>query len=137
MNYWLLKSEPGDYGIQDLERDQTTNWDGVRNYQARNFLKQMKVGDLAFIYHSIKERSIVGIGKCVGEYFTDPTDETAQFVATKIQFVKKLRNPVSLDSLKSEKLMQDLLLLKQSRLSVMPFNQKQWDRVIEMSEKYI
>ena len=134
MNYWLVKSEPNDYSIADLMRDKTTNWDGVRNYQARNFLTQMKVGDLVFIYHSVKERSNVGIAEVTQEHFLDPTDNTGKFVAVKVKFVKKLKRPVNLAELKTEPKMQGLLLLKQSRLSVMPMTKAQWDHILKMSE---
>jgi predicted RNA-binding protein with PUA-like domain len=135
MNYWLTKSEPGCYSIDDFARDKTTNWDGVRNYQARNFLMQMKVGDLVLIYHSVKERSVVGIAEVISEYFPDPQDSTGVFVAVKMKFREKLKHPVSLDQLKHEPLMQDMLLLKQSRLSVMPVNKAQWDRILKLGGK--
>jgi predicted RNA-binding protein with PUA-like domain len=135
MNYWLVKSEPNDYSITDLIRDKTTNWDGVRNYQARNFLKQMKVGDLVFIYHSVKERNIVGIAQVTQEYFLDPTDSTGRFVAVKVKFAEKLKTPVNLSDLKADPKMHGLLLLKQSRLSVMPVTKAQWEHILKLGGK--
>lgn len=130
MNYWLVKTEPGNYSINDLMRDGKTSWDGVRNYQARNFLKQMQPNDLALIYHSVKERSVVGIGKISSNYYIDPTDPTAQFCAVDMEFVSKCKIPYCLDEMRVNPKLKDMLLMKQSRLSVMPVSKSQWDEIV-------
>ena len=108
-------------------------WDGVRNYQARNNLKKMKKNDLCFFYHSVSEKSIIGIVKVVNEYYTDPTDETKRFVVVDVKATKKLKNPVSLDQIKENDKLKDIALVKQSRLSVMPLKKTEWDTIIKMS----
>ena len=108
-------------------------WEGVRNYQARNNLKEMKKNDLCFFYHSVTERSIVGIVKVVKEYYPDPTDKTGRFVVVDVKAIKKLKNPVSLDQIKENSRLQDIALVKQSRLSVMPLKKTEWDIIIKMS----
>ena len=135
MQYWLLKSEPNVWSIdqQDKMGSKGAIWDGVRNYQAANYLKQMKLGDLCFFYHSVRERSIVGIVKIVKEYYPDPTDKTGRFVVVDVKATKKLKNPVSLDQIKESSELQDIALVKQSRLSVMPLKKTEWDIIIKMS----
>ena len=108
-------------------------WDGVRNYQARNNLKEMKKNDLCFFYHSVTEKSIVGIVKVVKEYYPDPTDKTGRFVVVDVKAIKKLKNPVSLDQIKENSRLQHIALVKQSRLSVMPLKKTEWDIIIKMS----
>lgn len=130
MNYWLVKTEPGNYSIDDLKRDKKTSWDGVRNYQARNFLKTMKPGDLALIYHSVKERSVVGVGKVGSVSYIDPTDKTSQFCAVDMEFVEKFKVSYCLDDMRLNKKLSDMLLMKQSRLSVMPVTKSQWDEIV-------
>ena len=108
-------------------------WDGVRNYQARNNLKKMKKNDLCFFYHSVTEKSIVGVVKVVKEYYPDPTDKTDRFVVVDVKATKKLKNPVSLDQIKENSKLKDIALVKQSRLSVMPLKKTEWDIIIKMS----
>ena len=108
-------------------------WDGVRNYQARNNLKEMKKNDLCFFYHSVTERSIIGIVKVVKEYYPDPTDKTERFVVVDVKAEKKLKNPVSLDQIKNNNKLKNIALVKQSRLSVMPLKKTEWDIIIKMS----
>jgi len=108
-------------------------WDGVRNYQARNNLKEMKKNDLCFFYHSVTERSIVGIVKVVKEYYPDPTDKTERFVVVDVKAIKKLKKPVSLDQIKYNQKLQNIALVKQSRLSVMPVKKIEWNEIIKMS----
>ena len=133
MKYWLLKSEPDAWSWDNQVKEGTSMWDGVRNYQARNNLKEMKKNDLCFFYHSVTERSIVGIVKVVKEYYPDPTDKTGRFVVVDVKATKKLKNPVSLDQIKENNKLQDIALVKQSRLSVMPLKKTEWDIIIKMS----
>ena len=133
MKYWLLKSEPDAWSWDNQVKEGASMWDGVRNYQARNNLKEMKKNDLCFFYHSVTEKSIVGIVKVVKEYYPDPTDKTERFVVVDVKAIKKLKNPVSLDQIKENNKLQDIALVKQSRLSVMPLKKTEWDIIIKMS----
>ena len=133
MKYWLLKSEPDAWSWDKQVEEGASMWDGVRNYQARNNLKHMKKNDLCFFYHSVTERSIVGIVKVVKEYYPDPTDKTGRFVVVDVKAIKKLKNPISLDQIKDNSKLQDIALVKQSRLSVMPIKKVEWDIIIKMS----
>ena len=133
INYWLLKSEPDAWSWDNQVKEGASMWDGVRNYQARNNLKEMKKNDLCFFYHSVTEKSIVGIVKVVKEYYPDPTDKTDRFVVVDVKAIKKLKNPVSLDQIKENSRLQDIALVKQSRLSVMPLKKTEWDIIIKMS----
>ena len=133
MKYWLLKSEPDAWSWDKQVKEGASMWDGVRNYQARNNLKEMKKNDLCFFYHSVTERSIVGIVKVVKEYYPDPTDKTGLFVVVDVKAIKKLKNPVSLDQIKENNKLKDIALVKQSRLSVMPLKKTEWDIIIKMS----
>ena len=128
MNYWLLKSEPNVWSIDQQQQagNKGAMWDGVRNYQAANNLKKMKVGDLCFFYHSNIGKEIVGIVKVIKESFIDPTDKLKKFVAVQIKFVKKLKKPVTLENIKKISSLSQLPLIKQSRLSVMPIDSKSW-----------
>ncbi len=133
MKYWLLKSEPDAWSWDNQVKEGASMWEGVRNYQARNNLKEMKKNDLCFFYHSVKEKSIVGIVKVVKEYYPDPTDKTDRFVVVDVKATKKLKNPVSLDQIKENNKLKDIALVKQSRLSVMPLKKAEWDIIIKMS----
>ena len=133
INYWLLKSEPDAWSWDNQVKEGASMWDGVRNYQARNNLKKMKKNDLCFFYHSVTERSIVGIVKVVKEYYPDPTDKTGRFVVVDVKAIKKLKKPVSLDQIKENSKLKDIALVKQSRLSVMPLKKTEWDIIIKMS----
>ena len=135
MKYWLLKSEPNVWSInqQEIEGDNGTVWDGVRNYQAANNLKKMKKGDLCFFYHSNIGKEIVGIVEVIKSAFTDPTDEKKKFVAIKVRFKKMLKKAVSLENIKKNKDLKHLSLIKQSRLSVMPIDSKSWKILNKMS----
>ena len=133
MKYWLLKSEPNAWSWENQVEEGASMWDGVRNYQARNNLKEMKKNDLCFFYHSVTERSIVGIVKVVKEYYPDPTDKTGRFVVVDVKAIKKLKNSVSLDQIKENSKLQDIALIKQSRLSVMPLKKTEWEIIIKMS----
>ena len=133
MKYWLLKSEPDAWSWDNQVKEGASMWDGVRNYQARNNLKEMKKNDLCFFYHSVTERSIIGIVKVVREYYPDPTDKTERFVVVDVKATKKLKNPVSLDQIKNNNKLKNIALVKQSRLSVMPLKKTEWDIIIKMS----
>ena len=134
MNYWLIKSEPDAWSWDDQTKEGSSMWDGVRNYQARNNLMKMKLGDLCFFYHSVKEKSIVGIVKVVKEFYPDPTDKTGRFVVVDVKSISKLKNPVSLMSIKEKKQLNNIALIKQSRLSVMPLKKNEWNIIIKMSK---
>ena len=133
MKYWLLKSEPDAWSWDNQVKEGASMWDGVRNYQARNNLKEMKKNDLCFFYHSVTERSIVGIVKVVKEYYPDPTDKTERFVVVDVKATKKLKNPLNLDQIKENIKLPDIARVKQSRLSVMPLKKTEWDIIIKMS----
>ena len=134
-NYWLCKSEPDNYSIDDLKRDQRTPWDGVRNYGARNYMRDhMQVGDLCFFYHSNIGKEVVGIVKVIKEHYLDKTDKTGRFVAVTVQFKSKFSKPVTLENIKKNKDLRDLALIKQSRLSVMPIDDKSWKIINNMSK---
>ena len=134
MRYWLLKSEPDVWSIEkQIKRGvKGATWDGVRNYQAANNLKQMKKGDLCFFYHSNIGKEIVGIVEVIKTAFIDPTDKKKRFVAVKVKFKKKLQNPVTLENIKKIKDLKSLSLIKQSRLSVMPIDTKSWKIILNM-----
>ena len=132
--YWLLKSEPSTWSWQDQSKVKKDMWDGVRNYQARNNLMQMKKGDLCFFYHSVNEKQIVGIVKVVKEHYPDPTDKSKKFVVVDVAKYKTLKYPVSLEKIKNVTKLSHLALIKQSRLSVMSIDKKSWEIIIKMSE---
>ena len=134
MKYWLLKSEPTTWSWENQVKEGTSMWDGVRNYQARNNLKSMKIGDLCYFYHSITEKSVVGIVEIVKEFYTDPTDKTEKFVAVDVKAVKKLNKKVTLEQIKKNKKLKNISLLRQNRLSVMPLNKIEWDEIIKISK---
>ncbi len=133
MNYWLMKSEPGTYAWDDLQKDKKTGWEGVRNYQARNNLKAMKKGDLAFFYHSNEDKAIMGIAKITKEFYPDPTD--VAWVTVEIAPFKKLKNPVTLAQVKADKRLKDMALVRVSRLSVQPVKPEEFDLIISLSEE--
>ena len=128
MKYWLLKSEPNVWSINQQKKAGTrgVTWDGVRNYQARNNLKKMKKGDLCFFYHSNIGKEIVGIIKIIKTAFIDPTDKKKKFVAVQVKFKKMLKKAVSLENIKKNKDLKHLSLIKQSRLSIMSIDSKSW-----------
>ncbi len=134
MKYWLLKSEPEAWSWEMQVKEKISMWDGVRNYQARNNLMKMSIGDMCFFYHSVSEKSIIGIVKVVKEFYKDPTDNTNKFVAVDVKAVNRLKNPVSLYQIKKEKKLKNIALIKQSRLSVMELKKKEWDIILKMSE---
>ena len=135
MKYWLLKSEPNVWSIEQQKKAGTKGspWDGVRNYQAAKYLKLMKKGDLCFFYHSNIGKEIVGIVKVIKEAYDDKTDKSGRFVAVTVRFIEKLHKPISLESIKKNKQLSHLSLIKQSRLSVMPIDSKSWKILNNMS----
>ena len=134
MKYWLMKSEPNVWSIDQQKKlgSKGADWDGVRNYQAANNLKKMKKGDLCFFYHSNIGKEIVGIVEVIKTAFLDPTDKDKRFVAVKIKFKSKLKSTVSLEKIKKNKNLKDLALIKQGRLSVMPIDTKSWKIILKM-----
>jgi len=135
VNYWLLKSEPSTWSWEDQVKAGVEMWDGVRNYQARNNLMSMKKKDLCFFYHSVSEKSIIGIVEVVKEHYPDPTDKTGKFVVTDVKTKKRLKKAVSLEEIKSNPKLSNMALIKQSRLSVMPITKIEWETIIKISEK--
>lgn len=132
MNYWLIKTEPHTWAWNDQVKNKVTFWDGVRNFQARNNLKLMEVGDLAFFYHTGDERQIMGIVEVVKPYYPDPSDSKGQFGMVDVKAVRAFSRPVTLKEIKGDPRFHHLALLKQSRLSVMPIDEKSWDLLNEM-----
>ena len=135
MNYWLLKSEPDVWSIDNQRKigDKGVLWDGVRNYQAANNLKKMRKGDLCFFYHSNIGKEIVGIVQVIKEAFIDPTDKKKYFVAIKVKYKKTFLMPISLKKIKKHPHLKGLSLVKQSRLSVMPIDTKSWKIINKIS----
>ena len=136
MNYWLLKSEPDVWSIEQQKKAgiKGAAWDGVRNYQAANNLRKMKKGDLCFFYHSNIGKEIVGIVKIIKSAFIDKTDKEKRFVAVQVRFVSKFKTAISLEKIKENKRISHLPLIKQSRLSVMPIDYKSWKIICNMGK---
>ena len=135
MKYWLMKSEPDVWSIEQQKKagNKGATWDGIRNYQATNNLKKMNKGDLCFFYHSNIGKEIVGIVEVIKTAFIDPTDKEKRFVAVQVKFKKTLNKPVSLKNIKKNSFLRNLPLIKQSRLSVMPIDTKSWNIILKMS----
>ena len=136
MKYWLLKSEPDVWSIEQQKKAglKGAAWDGVRNYQAAKNLKNMKKGDQCFFYHSNIGKEIVGIVEVIKEYFPDETDQSGRFVAVTVRFLKKIQKPITLEEIKKNKELSHLYLIKQSRLSVMPIDSKSWKILNKMGK---
>ena len=137
MNFWLLKSEPDVWSIDQQIKAGAKGapWDGVRNYQAANNLKSMKIGDLCFFYHSNIGKEIVGIVEVIKEAYKDKTDETGRFVAVTVKFKEKFEKPIKLEEIKKIKDLSHISLIKQSRLSVMKIDSKSWKILNRMSKR--
>ncbi len=129
-----MKTEPGAYSWDDLVKDGRTHWDGVRNFQARNNMKAMKVDDLALYYHSVNEKSVIGIAKIVKEYYQDPTTDDERWVVVDIVPVEKFRRPVTLGEIKSDDRLSTMVLVNNSRLSVQPVKQEEFDIIVGMGQ---
>ncbi|MFD1165446.1 EVE domain-containing protein [Sphingobacterium daejeonense] len=132
MDYFLVKSEPFKYSWEQFNKDGETFWDGVRNYQARNNLKAMKKGDLVLFYHSNEGKEVVGMAKVVKEFYQDPTTEDERWVVVDLAPVETFKNPVTLETIKADPLLQDIALVRQGRLSVMPLKKEEFDRIVEL-----
>lgn len=137
MNYWLMKSEPSVYSWDQFEKDKSTFWNGVRNYAARNNLRDMKKGDEVFYYHSNEGLEIVGISKVIKESYQDPTTENKNWVVVDIKPVKKLKRPVSLAEIKTVATLENMELVKNTRLSVQKVSKQEWDIILKMSNEKI
>ncbi len=134
MAYWLMKSEPGAWSWEDQVRDGTAEWDGVRNHQASNNMKAMTKGDKAFFYHSVNEKRIVGIVTIAKEYYPDPTDKSGRFGMVDVKALRPLKKPVTLADVKGEPRLENLALVRQSRLSVLPISDDEWQLICAMGE---
>lgn len=134
MNYWLVKSEPDAYSWETFLKDKKTDWTGVRNFQARNNLRAMKKGDLVLFYHSVSEKRVVGVAKVVKEAYPDPTATEGDWSCVDIAPVKALTKPVTLEQIKSDKILKEMPLVRQSRLSVTPLSVEQFNQLLELSE---
>ena len=132
MNYWLVKQEPEAYSFDDLIKDGKTDWTGVRNFQARNNLRDMKKGDRVLFYHSVSEKAIVGLAEVVKENYPDPTDE--QWVAVDIKPIEKLPTPVTLAEIKATQGLENIALVRQSRLSVVPLNKTEFEIITKLGK---
>lgn len=136
MQYWLMKSEPSSWSWDDqIARGAAgEGWDGVRNHQASNNMKAMEIGDLAFFYHSVNEKQIVGIVEVIALYHPDPTDASGRFGMVTVKAVKSMMRPVTLAEIKAEERLANMALVRQSRLSVTPVSADQWAIVMDMGE---
>ena len=133
-SYWLVKSEPFKYSWDQLVEDGSTYWDGVRNYQARNNLKEMKKGDRVLYYHSNEGKEVVGVAEVIKEHYQDPTTDDDRWVVVDIKPVKKLKKPVTLEQVKADATLQEMKLVKQSRLSVMSVTEDEFQRVLDLAK---
>ena len=133
MNCWLMKSEPETFSYEDLERDGKTMWDGVRNYAARNNLRAMQEGDLALFYHSLSDKAIVGICKVEKAFYPDPTAEKGDWSVVDVVPLKRLNRPLPLAEIKSDPRLQQLPLIRNSRLSVMPVSKEEFDYILRLT----
>ena len=132
MQHWLVKSEPVKYSWEKFNKDGRTFWDGVRNYQARNNLREMKEGDLVLFYHSNDGKEVVGIAKVVKEAYQDPTTDDKNWLVVDLSPVETLNNPVTLETIKADERLKDVGLVRQGRLSVMGLKREEFDRIVEL-----
>ena len=132
MNYWLVKSEPDSWSWDDQVKSKTTFWNGVRNYMAANFMRAMKNGDKAFFYHSNEGKEIVGVVEITKEFYPDPKDETGKFGMVDVTAVEKLPNPVTLAQIKADPALANMVLVKNSRLSVQPVMPEEWKHIARL-----
>lgn len=134
MNYWLVKQEPNDFSWADLEREGSTAWTGVRNFQARNNLRGMKKGDSVFFYHSGEQKSVVGVARVKTEAYPDPTAKEGDWVCVDLAAERRLRKPVSLQTIKADPALKELILVRHSRLSVMPVAERDFKHLLKLGE---
>lgn len=132
MNYWLVKSEPDVYSYDDLVKDGKTDWTGVRNFQARNNLRDMKKGDKVLYYHSVTEKAVVGLTEVSKESYPDPTDE--KWLAVELEPVKKFKKPATLEDIKAEPKLANIYLIRQGRLSVTPLEKEEFDTIVKLTK---
>lgn len=132
MQHWLVKSEPEKYAWADLVKDGRTTWDGVRNYQARNNMQQMQPGDLVLYYHSVSEKAVVGIAKVEKAAYPDPTSDDDKWVVVDLIPFRDFKDPVTLEQIKQDKRLENIALLRQSRLSVMPLTAEEFDVLLAL-----
>lgn len=130
--YWLVKQEPEAYSWEDLVRDGSTDWTGIRNFQARNHLRTMKAGDLVFFYHSVSEKQVVGLARVRKEFYPDPTAKEGDWSCVDLEPVTGAEKPLSLASIKEDEILREMALVRQSRLSVMPVTAVQARRVAKL-----
>lgn len=135
MNYWLIKTEPETYSWEDFVKLGRDHWDGVRNFKARNNIKSMKVGDQCLFYHSVSEKSVVGIAEVVKEYYPDPTTEDHRWYVMDVVPLRKLKRPVTLAEVKADGRLDQMKLVTHSRLSVQPVTREEFDIILELSEQ--
>ena len=135
MNYWLIKSEPNTYSYDDLVELGVDHWDGVRNFKARNNIKEIKVGDLCLFYHSVNEKSVVGIAEVTREYYKDPTTEDHRWYVMDVRPVRKLKRPVTLAEVKADDRLANMELVRYSRLSVQRVKKEEYDIILQLSEQ--
>ena len=134
ISFWIVKQEPSQYSWQQFEKDGSTYWDGVRNYQARNNLKAMKKGDKLLFYHSVIGKEIVGIAEVTREFYPDPTTDDERWIVVDLKPLKAFKVPVSLEIIKTHQELSDIPLIKQSRLSVMPIKKKEFQTLLKLGK---
>jgi predicted RNA-binding protein with PUA-like domain len=134
MNYWMVKQEPEKYSFDDFLKEGATEWTGVRNFQARNNLRAMKMGDKVLFYHSVSDKAVVGIATVSKEAFQDSTDETQKWIAIELKPVRKFAKAVTLHEIKEHKDLQNVSLIKQSRLSVLPLSEEEFKTILKLSQ---
>jgi predicted RNA-binding protein with PUA-like domain len=132
MNYWLVKQDPANYPFEHFQKEKKTDWTGVRNYQARNFLRDMQKGDEVLFYHSGDEKAVVGFATVSKSAFPDPTADEDAWIAVELKAGKALRSPVALSAIKAEPKLQDILLVRNGRISVMSLSKSEFDQIVKM-----
>ena len=133
-SFWIIKQEPSQYNWKQFEKDRETYWDGVRNYQARNNLKKMKIGDNLLFYHSVIGKEIVGIAEVTREAYPDPTTDDERWVVVDLKPIKPFKVPVTLEEIKAHKELSEIALIKQARLSVMPITKKEFQVLLKLGK---
>ena len=133
-SFWIIKQEPSQYNWKQFEKDRETYWDGVRNYQARNNLKNMKKGDNLLFYHSVVGKEIVGIAEVTREAYPDPTTDDERWVVVDLKPIKPFKVPVTLEQIKAHKELSEIALIKQARLSVMPITKKEFQILLKLGK---
>jgi predicted RNA-binding protein with PUA-like domain len=132
MSYWLVKQDPANYPFEQFQKEKKTDWTGVRNYQARNFLRDMKKGDEVLFYHSGDEKAVVGLASVSKPAFPDPTADDEAWIAVELRARKKLSFPVLLSAIKAEPKLKDILLVRNGRISVMSLTKQEFEQIVKM-----